>query len=81
MARYAWANSLSLSGSDSSDTEVESIRYIVSDPSSYLYLTPERPEPSCIPLYDTGYSSNTEHNYCRSFSSDTTTVPDIADCR
>jgi len=79
VSRYAWANSVSLTNSDS-DSEVETIRYIVSDPSSYLYFSSERPEPSCIPMYDSGYSSNTNHNYCRTFSSDTSKVPNIAEC-
>jgi hypothetical protein len=39
------------------------VRAIVSDPSSYLYLDGQRPDSSCSPLYDTGGSHT-----CSSFS-------------
>ena len=71
VARYAWANTISLT--KDSDSEIETFRYIISDPSSYLYLSPERPNPSCIPLYDTGYSTNTESIYCSDFSASVNT--------
>lgn len=79
VARHSWATSISLQSSDS-DSEVETLRYIVSDPSSYLYLTAHRPMPSCIPLNDSGYSLNTDHSYCTAFSSDSDVVPNIDSC-
>ena len=79
VARYSWANTLSLTNMDS-DSEIETFRYIVSDPSSYLYLSPERPNPACIPLYDQGYSTNTDSIYCSSFSSSVADVPNIDAC-
>lgn len=38
------------------------VRYIVSDASSYLYLSPQRPIASCLPLYNNGYGSNVTCN-------------------
>jgi len=75
--RYAWASSVTKSDADS---EVETIRYIVSDPSSHLYLSAERPAPGCIPLYDSGYSTSTDHTYCSIFSSSSRVVPNIDTC-
>jgi len=42
------------------------IRYIVSDASSYLYLSPMRPVSSCLPLYNNGYDATTA--FCDDFA-------------
>jgi len=51
--RYAWATTHSLFGTVNKKYNVK-IRYIISDPSSYLYFSSDRPNSSCIPLRDTG---------------------------
>lgn len=47
--RYAFATPL---GTDA--PQQPHVRFIVSDPGSYLYLSPQRPAPACRPLQDTG---------------------------
>jgi hypothetical protein len=51
-------------------TAPPSVRFIVSDPSSYLYFNAVRPAPACRPLYDT----TTSHS-CRDFLLYTQIVP------
>lgn len=48
--RYSWA-SLVGSRSGNSSTSLPTVRFILSDASSYLYLSPQRPAPSCRPLH------------------------------
>jgi len=57
--RYAWASRMKGEASGS----LASIRYIVSDPSSFLYMNDLRPDSSCTTPWDTG----TSHT-CSSFS-------------
>lgn len=63
--RYAWASKLgrtltsnSNSNSDSSDDDsaAADVQFIISDASSYLYFTSERPSVACRGSYDTGPS-------------------------
>lgn len=64
--RYAWANKLGRplnSESDSSNTATD-VQFIVSDASSYLYFTSERPSTECRGSYDTGPSHT-----CAAFTS------------
>jgi hypothetical protein len=62
--RYAWATSYgtppptppATDGTTSSRRGPPAIKFVVSDPSSYLYFDSRRPAPSCRPLNDTGPS-------------------------
>lgn len=52
-SRYAWGSPVGAIASASNGVPV---RYIISDPGTYLYLSPERPGSDCRPLYNTGVS-------------------------
>ena len=53
--RYAFATPLA-GGAQGGEPQPRAphVRFIVSDPGSYLYLSPQRPAPACRPLRDTG---------------------------
>jgi len=50
-SRYAWASPLGVSPSDGLGVRV---RFVVSDPGTFLYLDAQRPAASCRPLEDDG---------------------------
>ena len=55
--RYSWASTIGSSLGDKSSEQLSvnvKVRFIVSDGSSYLYLSPFRPSPSCRTMEDTG---------------------------
>lgn len=53
-SRYAWASPLGVSASDGLGVRV---RFVVSDPGTFLYLDAQRPAASCRPLEDDGESA------------------------
>ena len=53
-SRYLWGSRL---GADAAASGGVPVRAIISDPGSFLYLTPERPGAACRPLADSGGSA------------------------
>jgi pimeloyl-ACP methyl ester carboxylesterase len=65
-SRYAFATALGAAGAGG-----PRVRFVVSDPGTFLYLDDARPDPSCRPLRDTGVDAS-----CDAFS----VPPEAADC-
>ena len=72
--RYAWASRTGLQAestraSFSSRAPAAAVRFILSDASSYLYLSPLRPHASCRPLSSASTATNTSmYHTCDAFA-------------